>query len=107
MAKCKKGRTISTHLSFELARILESRSEDLGWSVSRYLGYILEDWYAQGCPAINNIEESMGIPSPNLKDEYAFNKETKKKSLKALKTRKPKISKMPTARNRRLNKDFR
>ena len=66
MAKCKKGRTISAHVSNEIAAIIEKRAEKMGWSVSRYIGYILEDWYARGCPAINNIEEAMGI-------EPAFN----------------------------------
>lgn len=61
MAKCKKGRTISAHISYEIAAIIEERAAKMGWSVSRYIGYILEDWYARGCPAINNIEEAMGV----------------------------------------------
>ena len=63
MAKCTRGKTVSTHLSFEIANIIELRAKSMDWSVSKYVGYILQDWYARGCPAINNIEEAMGIPN--------------------------------------------
>ena len=63
MAKCKKGKTISAHLSFEIAGIIEERAAAMGWSVSKYIGYILQDWYARGCPAINSIEKALGVPS--------------------------------------------
>ena len=63
MAKCAKGKTVSAHLSFEIADVIETRANNMGWSVSKYVGYILQDWYARGCPAINNIEEAMGIPN--------------------------------------------
>lgn len=63
MAKCKKGKTVSAHLSFEIANAIESRATAMNWSVSKYVGYILQDWYARGCPAINNIEEAMGVPN--------------------------------------------
>ena len=63
MAKCKKGSTVGTHLPFELIETLEQRANKIGWTVSKYIAYILQDWYDRGCPAINNIEEAMGIPN--------------------------------------------
>lgn len=68
MAKCKKSRTISAHISNEIAATIKERAAKMDWSVSRYIGYILEDWYARGCPAINNLEESMGI-EPDIRQE--------------------------------------
>ena len=59
MAKCKKGKTVGCHLSFDIAKALEEHSENIGWSVSRYLAYMAETWYANGCPPINNIEEGI------------------------------------------------
>lgn len=63
MAKCKKGTTVGTHIPFEVIEMLESRANAMGWTVSKYIAYILQDWYARGCPAINNIEEAMGVPN--------------------------------------------
>ena len=61
MAKCKRGKTVGCHISFEIANVIDMRAKKMGWSISRYIGYILEDWYARGCPAINNIEEALGV----------------------------------------------
>ena len=59
MAKNQKGKTVGTHLPFKIAEEIENRANAMGWSVSKYIGYILQDWHARGCPPINSIEESV------------------------------------------------
>ncbi len=72
MALKQKGKTVSTHIPHGIAEILIKRAQNMNWTVSKYVGYILQDWHARGCPAINNIDEAL-----NAKNAAAENAPSK------------------------------
>lgn len=50
---------ISTSLNKEILAIIDKRAEKIGLTRGGYLRKILVQWYENGCPAINKIDQLM------------------------------------------------
>lgn len=66
MEKNKKSKALGAYLPINIANVLEARAKSMGWSLSKYLGYIVAEWYAKGCPPINSIDEAVNKKPPTL-----------------------------------------
>lgn len=56
MAKAKNSSTVSAHIPNEMLAELDARAARLGWSRSKYVARILEQWYERGCPSIHDLD---------------------------------------------------
>jgi len=50
---------ISASAPRELVALIDARAEALGWSRAQYTVAILENWRAEGAPAIGRTDETM------------------------------------------------
>lgn len=62
MAKAKNAKTLSIHIQRCIAEEIEKRAMSMGWSISQYAAFILQDWYSNGAKAINSIDAAVNTP---------------------------------------------
>ena len=52
---------IAAQVTISEAELLFKRAERLGWKRGKYVGAILKDWFARGCPPVSDMERALAL----------------------------------------------